>query len=189
MAFFWTTTSACLDTGCTRGEGHGWSRTRNLWGARVPVGETPQVNLCWPVQKRTNLHVDALWAIHDMKSRSPEKFVNLRDVKVTDVEVVLSRCMTMKAISTDMKERIWINGVAIGVVSFPLHDDQSKQHEHALFVCTWSEMLDCSFTTTSWWRRPLMKRNGSKAFCSPYTMESAVGGSMRMAKLRWKLRS
>ena len=38
--------------------------------------------------------------------------------------------MTIEANSTNMKELIWIIRVAIEVVSFPLHDDESKQHEH-----------------------------------------------------------
>ena len=46
------------------------------------------------------------------------------------MDVHFSRCMTIKANSKDMKEHIWINCVAIEVVSFPLHDDQSKQHRH-----------------------------------------------------------
>ena len=29
-----------------------------------------------------NVHVEALWKVHDMKSRSPEKFMNVRNVKL-----------------------------------------------------------------------------------------------------------
>ena len=44
-----------------------------------------------------------------MKARSPEKFVDVCDKKVTDDDGSLSNCMMMKAKNTLMKERIWIN--------------------------------------------------------------------------------
>ena len=56
-----------------------------------------------------NVHVDALCETLDMKSRSPEKSSNVRDVKVSDADI-----------------------------SFPLHDEQSRQHKHE------GELLDHS---------------------------------------------
>ena len=44
-----------------------------------------------------NVHVDALWEVHDMKCRSPETFMNMREVKMPDEKGFLSRSMTIKA--------------------------------------------------------------------------------------------
>ena len=46
-----------------------------------------------------------------MKARSPEKFMDVSDVKVTDEDGFLSRSMMIKSKNTIMKERIWINRV------------------------------------------------------------------------------
>ena len=47
-----------------------------------------------------------------MKAPSPEKFMDVNDVKVTDEDGFLSRSMMIKAKNTIMKERIWINRAA-----------------------------------------------------------------------------
>ena len=47
-----------------------------------------------------------------MKARSPEKFMDVSDVKVTDEDGFLSCSMMIKAKNIIMKERIWINRVA-----------------------------------------------------------------------------
>ena len=47
-----------------------------------------------------------------MKVRSPEKFMDVCDEKVTDEDGFLSSSVMIKARNTLMKERIWINRVA-----------------------------------------------------------------------------
>ena len=48
----------------------------------------------------------------EMKARSPEKFMDASDVKVTEENGFLSRTLMIKAKNIIMKERIWINHVA-----------------------------------------------------------------------------
>jgi hypothetical protein len=81
-----------------------------------------QVNLGW-TSDTVNVHVDALWEALNMKARSPEKFMDVSDVIVSDADGYLSRSMTIKANNKIMKERIWINRVASEIVFQPLHPD------------------------------------------------------------------
>ena len=55
-----------------------------------------------------------------MSARSPVKFMNMCDVKMTDGDVLLASNMMIKAKNTPMKERIWINRVASEAVFQPL---------------------------------------------------------------------
>ena len=68
--------------------------------------------------------------LHNDQSKQHEHEGAHLDQSWSPSRLFLTRCMTIKANSTNMKERIWINRVAIEAVSFPVHNDQSKQHEH-----------------------------------------------------------
>ena len=53
-----------------------------------------------------NLHVGPLWEAFNIKVRSPEKFMEVSVVKVSDVDGLLSLDMTITAKTTVWKERI-----------------------------------------------------------------------------------
>ena len=57
------------------------------------------------------------------KARSPEKFMDVSDVNVSDEDGYLSRSMTINANNKIVKERIWINRVASEIVFQLLHPD------------------------------------------------------------------
>ena len=55
-----------------------------------------------------SIPINSLWEAPEMKARSPEKFVDVSDVEVTDEDGFLSRSKMIKAKNTILKERIWI---------------------------------------------------------------------------------
>ena len=55
---------------------------------------------------------NSLWEALEMKARSPEKFMNVSDVKVTDEDGYLIRNMTIKTNSNIVTEQIWISPVS-----------------------------------------------------------------------------
>ena len=59
----------------------------------------------------------------EMKARSPVKFMDVFDVKVTDKKVLLASNMMIETKNTSMKERIWINRVASEIVFQSLYPD------------------------------------------------------------------
>ena len=67
---------------------------------------------------------------------SPEKFVNVNLVEVSDDDGPLSRSVTEKENNANMKERIWINRVASEIVFQPCHPDTgtSLHDEHVIAV-------------------------------------------------------
>merc|ERR1711916_348573 len=141
------------------------------------------VNLGWSSDNVT-VHVDALWEALTMKARSPDKFMDVSDVKVSDEDGYLSRSMTIKANNKIVKERIWINRVASEIVFQPLHPDTGAPlHEERLqcernricILSSTSEMsqMECghpgNFLLT-WCQRVFRRwsklRRNSKAQCS-----------------------
>ena len=57
-----------------------------------------------------------------MRARSPDKFMDVSDVKVTDEDGFLSRSMMIKTKNIIITERIWINRIA--------------QRDHVFSICT-----------------------------------------------------
>ena len=76
-----------------------------------------------PSRKRINSLRNAL----EMKARSPEKFMDLSDVKVTDEDGFLSRNNTIKANNKIVKERIWTGLVTSKIETQPLGTDTDAQ--------------------------------------------------------------
>ena len=62
----------------------------------------------------------------EMKARSPVKFMDVCDAKVTDENVLLASNMMIRTKNTFMKVRIWINRVASGIVFQPLLPDSRE---------------------------------------------------------------
>ena len=58
-----------------------------------------------------------------IEARSPDKFMDVSDVKVSDEDGYLPRSMTIKANNMIVKERIWMNRVASEILFQPLHPD------------------------------------------------------------------
>ena len=63
-----------------------------------------------------NVHVDAVWEARNMENGSPEKSMNVSNVKVSDEEWFLFRDVTIKANTKLVKERCWITRVASQIV-------------------------------------------------------------------------
>ena len=80
------------------------------------------VNLGWSSDNVT-VHVDALWEALTIEARSPDKFMDVSDVKVSDDDGYFSRSMTINFNNKIVKERIWINRVVSEIVFQPLHPD------------------------------------------------------------------
>ena len=65
--------------------------------------------------------INSLWEVLEVKARSPEKLMDVSDMKVTDEDGFPSCSMMIKAKNMIMKERIWINRVA--------------QRDHVFSIC------------------------------------------------------
>ena len=72
-----------------------------------------------------NAEVVALWEVLEPKDRSPEKPIDLTDMKV--LVAALSRTSTIETTNTNMTERIWISYVASGIVFQHLGSDTDVQ--------------------------------------------------------------
>ena len=77
--------------------------------------EAPNMNfhLC------LSISINSLWEALNVKASSPNKFMDVTSVKVSDKDGFLSRSMMIKARNTVMKERIRINRVANEIVFHP----------------------------------------------------------------------
>ena len=75
-----------------------------------------------------NVPVDALWKVVNMKARSPEKFMDVSDLNVSDEDGSLSRSMAINANNTIVKERIWIKQDCVSAfypdTGAPLRDER-----------------------------------------------------------------
>ena len=71
--------------------------------------------------------INSLWEAFEMKAQSPEKFMDVSDVKVTDEGGSLQCSKTIKANNKIVKERIWINPVASMIETQPLETDTDAQ--------------------------------------------------------------
>ena len=69
-----------------------------------------------------------------MKARSPEKFMDLNVVKVTDEDDFLSSNNTIKANNKIVKERIWIGLVTSKIGTRPLGADADAQLHGGRFI-------------------------------------------------------
>ena len=65
---------------------------------------------------------NSLWEALEMRARSPDKFMDVSDVKMTGEDGFLSRSMMIKTKNIIIKERIWINRIA--------------QRDHVFSICT-----------------------------------------------------
>ena len=71
--------------------------------------------------------INSLWEAFEMKAQSPEKFMDVSDVKVTDEGGSLQCSKTIKANNKIVKERIWINPVTSMIETQPLETDTDAQ--------------------------------------------------------------
>jgi hypothetical protein len=80
------------------------------------------VGLGWSSQT-LDVNIDALWAALDVKARSPEKFMDVTSVTVSDEDGFLLRSMTLRSNNKTVRERIRIDRVASEIVYQPLQPD------------------------------------------------------------------
>ena len=74
--------------------------------------------------------INSLWEAFEMKAQSPEKFMDVSDVKVTDEGGSLQCSKTIKANNKIVKERIWINPVTSMIETQPLETDTDQLHAY-----------------------------------------------------------
>ena len=94
-----------------------------------------------------SIPINSLWEALEMKARSPEKSMNVRDVQVSDEDSYLSRNMTIRAIldtqfpvspanNKIVKERSWINPITSKIETQPLDTDTDAELHDERIICS-----------------------------------------------------
>ena len=65
-----------------------------------------------------------------VKARSPDKFMNVNDMQVSDEDGYVTRKLTITANSKIVNVRIWINPVISKIVFRPVHSDTDMSKNH-----------------------------------------------------------
>ena len=68
-----------------------------------------------------SIPINSLWEALNVEARSPDKFMDVSSVKVSDEDGFLVRSMTLTSNNTTVNVRIWINPVISEIVFFSLH--------------------------------------------------------------------
>ena len=74
-----------------------------------------------------SIPINSLWEALDVKARSPDKFMDVRSVKVSDEDGFLVRSMTLTSNNTTVRERIRIDRVASEIECQLLHRDTVRR--------------------------------------------------------------